>query len=87
MMEFRKGDIVRNIYAGESNPTRYLLYLGKGTCKQGRYSHKAYNCMGFDGTKVQVFRQDNPLVLVGHMPEYDAFVLALKGLKDFKEGI
>jgi hypothetical protein len=82
MAEFGKGDIVRNIFAGKSNPTAYLLYLGKGTCKQGRYIHKVYNCLGYDGKKVQVFRSDNPLVLVGHMDEFDTFMTALKSLAD-----
>lgn len=80
MSDFRKGDIVRNIYAGEGAPRAYLLYLGKGTCKQGRYRHKVYDCIGYDGEKVQVFRKNDPLVLVGHMDEFDAFLAALKGL-------
>lgn len=80
MADFRKGDIVRNIYAGKGNPTAHLLYLGKGTCRQGRYSHKVYDCIGFDGKKVQVFRENDPLILVGHMPEFDAFMEALRKL-------
>lgn len=80
MAEFRKGDIVRNRFAGNGNPAAHLLYLGKGTCRQGRYSHKVYDCIGYDGQKVQVFRSDDPLVLVGHMPEFDAFLAALRKL-------
>lgn len=86
MAEFRKGDIVRNIFAGENNPTAHLLYLGKGTCRQGRYSHKVYNCIGYDGTKVQVFRNPEPFVLVGHMDEFDAFMAALRSLADRRHG-
>ena len=84
MDEFRKGDIVRNVFAGENNPTAHLLYLGKGTCRQGRYSHKVYDCIGYDGTKVQVFREDDPLVVVGHMREFDDFIVALRKLADMK---
>ena len=82
---FKKGDIVMNIYAGRGNPTRYLLYLGKSTIRQGRYSHKTYKCMGYDGQKVEVFRENDPLVLVGHMPEYDAFMSALKKLASMEQ--
>ncbi len=82
MSDFCKGDIVMNIYAGKRNPQRYLLYLGKGTCRQGRYSHKVYDCIGYDGQKVQIFRESDPLVLVGHMPEFDDFMKALMRLKD-----
>ena len=86
MADFRKGDIVRNIFAGENNPTAHLLYLGKGTCRQGRYSHKVYDCIGYDGRKVQVFRNPEPFVLVGHMAEFDAFMAALRALADRKDG-
>lgn len=47
----RKGDVVRNEYAGEGNPIRYVLYLGIGTFKQGRYTHKVYKGIGFDGER------------------------------------
>ena len=77
---FHKGDIVMNIFAGKGNPYRYLLYLGKGTCRQGRYSHKVYDCIGYDGTKVQIFRENEPLVVVGHMTEFDDFIAALRKL-------
>ena len=80
MADFRKGDIVRNIFAGKNNPTAHLLYLGKGT-------HKVYNCIGYDGTKVQVFREDEPFVLVGHMEEFDAFMAALRSLADRKDEV
>ena len=85
MSEFRKGDIVQNIFAGKGNPFRYLLYLGKGTCRQGRYTHKVFDCIGFDGQKVQIFRENDPLVVVGHMAEFDAFMVALKNLKGWAE--
>jgi len=86
MAEFHKGDIVRNIFAGKNNPTAFLLYLGKGTCRQGRYRHKVYNCIGYNGRKVQVFRANEPLVLVGHMAEFDAFIAALKELANRRDG-
>lgn len=76
----RKGDIVRNIFAGDNNPTAHLLYLGKGTCRQGRYRHKVYDCISYEGRKVQVFREPEPFVVVGHMDEFDAFMAALEKL-------
>ena len=77
-----KGDIVRNRFAGDGNPYCFLLYLGKSTIRQGRYSHKGYDCIAYDGRKVQLFREDDPLIKVGHMDEYDTFVAALRRLKD-----
>lgn len=85
MTEFRRGDIVRNIYAGRVNPTRYLVYLGKSTITQGRYRSRGYSCITYSGEKIQLFRDNNPLRLVGHMPEFDNFMAALKALGDFKE--
>lgn len=83
--EFKKGDIVKNIYAGEHNPIKYLLYIGKCTIKQGRYKSKGYKCVAFDGRKVQLFRDNDPLVKVGHMNEFDEFTKALKSLLEIKE--
>lgn len=82
MMDIVKGDIVRNRFVGDSNPQRFLLYLGKSTIRQGRYSHKGYDCIAYDGRKVQLFREGDPLIKVGHMDEYDTFVAALRRLKD-----
>lgn len=84
-LKFRKGDIVKNVFAGKGNPCQYLLYLCKGTCRQGRYTHKVYDCIGYDGQKVQVFREGDPLVVVGHMDEFDAFVAALRSLSSYGE--
>lgn len=86
MANFRKGDIVQNIFAGGNNPIRLLLYTGKGTCRQGRYTHKVYNCIGYDGRKVQLFRDPDCLVKIGHMDEFDKFMEALKSLADRKDG-
>lgn len=80
----RKGDIVQNIFAGKGNPCRYLLYLGKGTCRQGRYTHKVYDCIGYDGQKVQIFRENDPLIVVCHMEEFDRFIAALRSLADMR---
>lgn len=82
MADLHKGDIVQNIFAGENNRNRFMLYIGKGTCKQGRYTHKVYDCIGYDGRKIQIFREPDGLVKVGHMNEFDAFMAALKSLKD-----
>lgn len=85
MADFRKGDIVQNLFAGKNNPTRFLLYIGKGSCRQGRYSHKVYNCIGYDGSKVQLFRTPDGIAYIGHMQEFDAFMDALAALKDRKD--
>lgn len=75
---FRKGDIVRNIYAGDGNPQRYLMYVGKGTV----FGSKSYDCIAYDGKKVQFYQADDPLEVVGHMDEFDSFIAALKRLKN-----
>ena len=85
MIEFSKGDIVCNQYAGSNNPYRYLMYLGKSTITQGRYRQKGYTCLAYDGRKIQLFREDDPLYLVGYLPEFHSFLSALRELKDFKE--
>lgn len=88
---FRKGDIVRNIYAGDGNPCKYLLFLGKCTIKQGRYSSPGYECVSYDGRKIQLFRDggsvcaDCTLEKVGHMNEFDEFIEALKRLKSMEQ--
>ena len=84
--KFKKGDIVRNVYAGENNPNRYLLYLGKRIIRQGRYRNNGYDCLAYDGRRVQLFVDDNPLEYVGHMDEFDAFVGALKRLRWVNDG-
>lgn len=79
--EFKKGDIVINGFAGEGNPIRKFLYLGKGSIRQGRYTHKTYKGIGWDGKKIDLFR-DAPLIYAGHMKEYDDFVKALSRLRE-----
>ena len=70
MDDLKKGDIVMNIFAGKRNPTRFLLYICKGTCWQGKYSQKVYNCIGYDGKKVQLFQD----------PEKEALIANIKNL-------
>ena len=82
---FCKGDILLNLYAGKGNPFRYVMFLECGTIRQGRYRHKSYDCIGYDGTKHQFFRDDNQFVKVGHMYAFDAFVAALDGLRDIEK--
>lgn len=88
---FKRGDIVRNIYAGDRNPSKYLLYLGKSTIRQGRYSHPGYDCLNFYGERVQLFRDggdicsDCTLEKVGHMQEFDRFLAALKRLRNMEQ--
>lgn len=77
-----RGDIVRNNHAGDENPIKHLLYIGKGTIRQGRYTNKSYDFIGYDGKKVQLFRGDADIEKIGHMDEFDAFLNSLKRLKD-----
>lgn len=86
MERLKKGDIVKNIHAGENNPQRYLLYIGKCTIKQGRFNSKGYKCIAYDGKTVELFMDDEPLVKIGHMEEYDEFKNALKSIKEIKTG-
>lgn len=86
-ISFRKGDIVRNVYASEKNPNRYLMYVGKGTIRQGRYVHKTYDCINYNGEKVDLFREGDPLEVVRHMDEFDAFMVSLKRLKNMEQEV
>lgn len=88
--KIEKGDIIKNNFAGTGNPTKYLLYLGKGTIKQGRYTHSVYKCLSFEGKKVNLFTEKYTeglpvMTYIAHMDEYDAFIKQLKTLKDFRE--
>ena len=81
--KIEKGDIIKNNFAGDGNPCQYLLYLGKGTIKQGKYTHSVYKCLSFEGEK---YTDGIPVMTyIGHMDEYDAFIKQLKTLKDFRE--
>lgn len=85
--KFHRGDIVRNVWAGDGNPFKHLLYLGPGTTKQGRYTHKVFHCIGYDGRKVDLFCEgkepgEPSIKKIGHMEEYDRFISALKMLKE-----
>lgn len=79
-----RGDIVKNNHAGDGNPIKYLLYIGKGTIRQGRYTHKSYDFIGYDGKKVQIFRDGADIEKVGHMDEFDSFLFSLKQLKEWR---
>lgn len=78
---FKKGDILRNDWAGEENPIKYTMFVGCGTIKQGRFTTKSYDCIAYNGAKVQHLRHDHRLVKVGHIDEFDAFMSVLKKLK------
>ena len=85
--KFKRGDIVRNVWAGSGNPYKYLMYIGKGTVKQGRYTHKVFCCIGYDGKKVNLFMDgikpgEPSIEKIGHIDEYDKFMSALKMLKE-----
>lgn len=68
-----KGDILRNDWAGEINPHRYVMYIS--TMKN------VIKCLAYDGEIVSVGKHNNKLVVVGHIKEYDDFIRALRKLK------
>lgn len=78
---FRKGDIIRNLWAGSRNPTACLVYIRKSSIRQGRYSHKTYECIDYKGRKVHLMRDDAKIELIGHMEEFDSFISALESIK------
>lgn len=69
---------MKNRFAGERNPIKYTVFL-----EDGYFNH--YVCMAHDGRKVYFDRDDNPLLVVGHMDEFDRLVIALKKLKHMEE--
>ena len=81
-VKFKKGDILKNGWAGEGNPCSHMMYLRAGTVRQGRYTHKVFKCIGYDGQIIDQMQNNHRLEVVGHMPEFDAFRAALKRLKD-----
>lgn len=82
--KFKKGDIIKNLWAGENNPNKCLLYIGKSSVKQGRYTQKTYRCIGYDGSNVHLLRDNARIEVVGHMDEFDAFLSALKALNNIR---
>jgi hypothetical protein len=71
------GDILRNDWAGEENPHKYTMYIKRG--KVG--NQKTFDCVGFDGRIAHHGEDNNRLVVVGHLKEYDDFRTALTRLK------
>lgn len=84
MDKLRRGDIIRNGWAGENNPNRDLVFLRKSSIKQGRYSHPTYECLTYEGKRLHLFRNDARIEVIGHMDEFDNFMDALKALKGDK---
>lgn len=85
MTEFLRGDVVGYRNRTPNDPDRYMIYLGKGTYRAGFRSCEYYECLTHDGKKRQSFCKNDELRKIGHMPEFDSFVAALAGLRDFKE--
>lgn len=80
--ELKKGDIIINEWAGARNPIKKLLFIRKSSIKQGRYTQKTLECFDYRGRKVHLMRDYDHITKVGHMSEFDAFISALKQLKD-----
>lgn len=68
------GDILRNDWAGESNPARFTMYFRRG--------NSSIDCIAYNGAIQRFTSVGNRLVVVGHIDEYDAFMKALSKLKD-----
>ena len=69
-----KGDILRNDWAGENNPNRYVMYISTG--------ENIIKCLTYDGEIIGLGKHNNKLVIVGHIKEYDDFIRELRKLKD-----
>ena len=76
-----KGDILRNDWAGETNPTLYTMYVKRG--KVGNCA--TFDCIAYDGRIIHHGEQNNRLVVVGHLKEYDEFIKALSKLRSMKQ--
>lgn len=85
MTEFCRGDIVRYKRTDPNGIGRYMIYLGKGTYRAGLGGCEYHECLTHDGKKRQSFCKNDELRKVGHMAEFDSFMAALAGLRDFKE--
>ena len=74
-----KGDILRNDWAGENNPQKYVMFV--------RREENLIRCLTYDGKIIGLGKHNNKLVVVGHIKEYDDFSRSLRKLKDMrKEG-
>lgn len=85
MTEFLRGDIVCYKKAAPNDPNRCMVYLGKGIYSTALKDCEYHECLTHDGKKQQSFCKNDELRKVGHMAEFDSFMAALAGLKDFKE--
>ncbi|PWL54716.1 MAG: hypothetical protein DBY36_01890 [Clostridiales bacterium] len=72
----KKGDIVKNGWTTEQNPTHLSVFVKCGKVR----NLKTFDCIGYDGGIIHHCMNDNKLEVVGHMKEYDDFVCALKKL-------
>ena len=73
----RPGDILRNDWAGKTNPALYTMYIKRG--KVGKCP--TIDCLTYDGRITHHSIQDNRLVVVGHLKEYDEFIKALSCIR------
>lgn len=73
----KKGDILRNDWAGDVNPQKYTMYIKRGEVD----GQKTIVCLSYDGRLVHHCERDNRLSIVGHIAEYDEFIKALMKLK------
>lgn len=72
----KPGDILRNDWAGDDNPHKYTMYLGRAkACGQ-----QTFKCLAYNNSIVHHCASNNRLVVVGHLKEYDEFIDGLKNL-------
>lgn len=80
----KRGDIVRNIYAGDKSPLRYMVYLKDSKIR----GDTVCDCVCYDLKVRKFYKRDFPtlketLEVVGHLDEFDALMAALARLKDY----
>ena len=80
--KLRKGDILRNDWCDDSNPTHYGMYIGRGKIAG---MHDCIMTIDYAGRKHGYAIDGNRLVVVGHIDAYDELVAALKKLDKSKE--
>lgn len=75
------GDILRNDWCSDINPYRYTMYLCRGTSRGRSY----FKVLTYDGKEQNFPIDDNKMIKVGHIDEYNKFIKALTKLDHSKQ--
>lgn len=68
----RCGDILRNDWCSDANPNRYTMYIGR--------DDRFFIGINYKGKRVRHYIDQNKIVRVGHIDEYDALISKLRTL-------